>query len=139
MRSVGADDPGSPLYGQPLSHLTVTAMVSHGRSASLFASFCSLFDPRFRLASSRTAGARLRAPLHRGAVKCVRPKALPVDGTRGKRAIYRSNEAQRSVKREGGFCGAKDGWVVNALRFAHEQTKKKLPPWVGKLSRNNGP
>ena len=32
--TVGADDPGSPLYGQPLSHASVTAMVSHGRSAS---------------------------------------------------------------------------------------------------------
>ena len=39
-------------------------------------------------------------------------KTLLVDGTRGKRAIYRSNEAQRSVKREGGFCAAKDGRVV---------------------------
>ena len=37
-------------------------------------SFCSLFDPRFRLASSRTAGARLRAPLHRGAMKCAQTK-----------------------------------------------------------------
>ena len=40
-------------------------MVSHGRSASLIASFCSLFDPRFRLASSRTASARLRASSRR--------------------------------------------------------------------------
>ncbi len=31
---VGADDPGSPQEGQPLSHASVTAMVSHGRSAS---------------------------------------------------------------------------------------------------------
>ena len=36
-------------------------------------SFCSLFDPRFRLASSRTAVARLRAPLHRGAMHCGQP------------------------------------------------------------------
>ncbi len=73
-------------------------MASHGRSASLFAFFCSLFGPRFRLASSRTAGARLRAPLHREGKK-EKTLGSPVDGTRGKRAIYRSNEAQRSVKR----------------------------------------
>ena len=72
-------------------------------------SFCSLFDPRFRLASSRTAGARLRAPLHRGAMQCVQIKALLVDGTRGKRAIYRSNEEQRSVKREGGSRSETEG------------------------------
>ena len=29
-RHVGADDPGSPLYGQPLSHLTVTAPLAQG-------------------------------------------------------------------------------------------------------------
>ena len=53
---------------QPLSLRLppTTAMVSHGRSASLSASFCSLFDPRFRLAASRTASARLRAPLAQG-------------------------------------------------------------------------
>ena len=39
-------------------------------------------------------------------------KALLVDGTRGKRAIYRSNEAQRSVKREGFWVRALHGSPV---------------------------
>ena len=63
-------------------------------------SFCSLFDPRFRLASSRTAGARLRAPLHRGAMKCVQIKPSLCKGgwilrskrRKGCRASYRGAE-----------------------------------------------
>ena len=44
------------------SRFAIHKMVSHGRSASRNVSFCSLFDPRFRFAPPRTAGAQLRAP-----------------------------------------------------------------------------
>ena len=70
----------------PLHHLIRLVprhkMVSHGRSASLFASFCSLFDPRFRFAPPRTAGAQLRAPYTGRAFGFANFKASPPLGWR---------------------------------------------------------
>ena len=57
-------------------------MVSYGRSASLFASFCSLFDPRFRFACPRTAGAQLRAPIKGKPFGCVHTRfSFPTSGS----------------------------------------------------------
>ena len=71
------------------SRYAIHKMVSHGRSASpihfaslrysgrshasraYHASFCSLFDPRFRFAPPRTAGAKLFASIKEKAFGCA--------------------------------------------------------------------
>jgi hypothetical protein len=61
------------------SRFAIHKMVSHGRSASRNVSFCSLFDPRFRFAPPRTAGAQLRAPYTgRALLPAVRLSVRPI-------------------------------------------------------------